>query len=141
MTGPVRDVEWAKRMVSYERTGSADGWEAVSDEDANELLDDVAADTAERDQALAGGAPLTIDDPRWDAFVDALVLALEVEDDPRTFNSICEGGTDKSHAEAVLRGMGLDDADVAASLAYFEQHGGMRDCQILLNVDIEEPGP
>lgn len=47
----------------------------------------------------------------------------------------CKGGEDKSHSEAILRGMGLAEHAIAESLAYFEKHGGYCDCEVLFNVD------
>ena len=44
----------------------------------------------------------------------------------------CAGGTNKDNAETVMRKMG--GVNIEASLAYFEDHGGYCDCEILLNV-------
>ena len=43
----------------------------------------------------------------------------------------CAGGDDKTFATKILKAMGMS---VAASLAYFDEHGGHCDCEILFNV-------
>jgi len=65
------------------------------------------------------------DSPRWGAFVEELESLLSKHG--------CAGGTSKRWATAVMYRMG--DIDVASTLAYFEDHGGYCDCEILLNVD------
>ena len=37
-------------------------------------------------------------------------------------------------AERILRYMGLDDQSVDLSLAYFRDHGGYCDCEVIFNV-------
>lgn len=44
----------------------------------------------------------------------------------------CGGGWDKSKSAAILVSMG--GIDVAASLAYFDDHGGHCDCEVVFNV-------
>lgn len=44
----------------------------------------------------------------------------------------CEGGYDKTKAEAILKAMG--DIDIQSSMKYFEKNGGHCDCEILFNV-------
>ena len=70
-------------------------------------------------------AVLTPDSPRWGAFVEELEALLSKHG--------CAGGTSKRWATAVMYRMG--DINVASTLAYFEDHGGYCDCEILLNVD------
>lgn len=45
----------------------------------------------------------------------------------------CAGGEDKSKATAILKTM--PEIDVTASLAFFEEHGGFCDCEIVFNVE------
>jgi len=47
----------------------------------------------------------------------------------------CKGGTDKTLATKILKTMGFTDPLIESSLDYFEEHGGMCDCEILFNVD------
>lgn len=62
--------------------------------------------------------------PRWDEFADRLKAA--------TLNG-CHGS---NNTEAILHSMG--DIDVAGSLAFFQQHGGFCDCEIVSNVALRE---
>jgi len=72
---------------------------------------------------------LTPDSPRWDEFSDALDAI-----------GRCDGdGTGESnpalvhrYAKVVMTTMG--NIDIAGSIAFFEEHGGYCDCEILLNV-------
>jgi hypothetical protein len=45
----------------------------------------------------------------------------------------CKGGSDKSRAERILGS--IPDIDIPATLAFFEQHGGYCDCEIVANVE------
>lgn len=46
----------------------------------------------------------------------------------------CIGGKARPLAAAILKSMG--DIDIPASMAYFNDHGGYCDCEILFNVGI-----
>jgi Protein of unknown function (DUF2695) len=46
----------------------------------------------------------------------------------------------REQAVAILRDMGISDADLLKTLDYFDAHGGYCDCEILLNVDARLPG-
>ena len=46
----------------------------------------------------------------------------------------CKGGHDQSYAAAILKNMGFSAKAVKESLAYFTEHGGHCDCEILFNV-------
>ena len=81
---------------------------------------------------LARKEILTPESPRWEAFLDALDNALG--------RNGCDGdegqaapGRVHRHAKAVMAAMG--GIDIEATLAFFEDHGGYCDCEILLNVD------
>jgi hypothetical protein len=42
---------------------------------------------------------------------------------------------DVRFTKRILKDMGLDDRSIAVSLAYFRDHGGYCDCEVMLNVD------
>ena len=67
---------------------------------------------------------LTPDSQRWEEFCEELDAAIAEYG--------CAAGTNKDNAKAVMRKMG--SIDVEGSLAYFEDHGGYCDCEILMNV-------
>jgi hypothetical protein len=81
------------------------------------------------------------DHPRWNEFAEALAQKMEWFHDGRTW--LCDGdGSGASdpakvhrHAKHVMAQMG--GVDIPASLAYFGEHGGHCDCEILWNVDPE----
>ncbi len=60
----------------------------------------------------------------------------EHPDDADKIKWKCGGGTDKTFATAILSTM--EGVDVAKSLAFFENHGGYCDCEIILNVLSDE---
>ena len=66
------------------------------------------------------------------------IYILEETNDVSTATHKCKAGTNKDFATAILKDMG-GDIDVEASLAYFEQHGGHCDCEILMNVSGTAP--
>jgi hypothetical protein len=70
---------------------------------------------------------LTPESPRWEQFIEKLSAAL-AEDG-------CAGDASDDthcHAKFIIRAMG--GFDIESSLAYFEDHGGYCDCEIILNV-------
>jgi Protein of unknown function (DUF2695) len=67
---------------------------------------------------------LTTQSLRWDEFLGAAVLKWS-----------CQHG--HCQAERIMAEMG--GIDIKASIAYFEEHGGYCDCEILYNVDREAP--
>ena len=73
--------------------------------------------------------------PRWEEFCGRLDgkegCNFREEDGEDVWT--CGGGTDKSLATAILEKMG--EIDIPASLAWFEDHGGYCDCEILFNCD------
>jgi hypothetical protein len=81
---------------------------------------------------------LTPQSLRWNEFADALNEAL-TEGLDEGLPGRCEGdhgqAGDRAHgcAKHVMRRM--QDVDIEGSLAFFQQHGGYCDCEILLNVD------
>jgi hypothetical protein len=77
---------------------------------------------------------LTPNSPRWDEFADALFEATLVPGKPDSW--VCDGDRGEHvfrYAKAVMTDMG--DVDIERSLAFFREHGGYCDCEILLNVD------
>jgi len=79
--------------------------------------------------------PISPRHPRWEEFLDRL-------SGPEGCNFrttwTCFGGTDKRHSRRVLAEMGLSPRAIEASLAYFEDHGGYCDCEVVLNLGSEE---
>jgi Protein of unknown function (DUF2695) len=76
---------------------------------------------------------LTPENPRWEQFTAAMLDSMKSME-------LCDGDARQAepdkvhrHAKAVMTAMG--DIDIAATLAFFEAHGGYCDCEILLNVD------
>lgn len=47
----------------------------------------------------------------------------------------CRGGFDKSFSFRILQDMGFPGEAIEQSFAYFNQHGGHCDCEILFNID------
>jgi hypothetical protein len=72
---------------------------------------------------------MTPEHPRWEEFCERLDAALEGS--PAGCNG-CGHPAGHEAARSILATM--DDVDVAASLAYFREHGGHCDCEILLNL-------
>jgi Holliday junction resolvasome RuvABC DNA-binding subunit len=67
---------------------------------------------------------LTPTDSRWDAFCDRFEESMDNGD----------ADCNKNRAARALESMGYDEAQVAATLDYFEMHGGGCDVEILLNL-------
>lgn len=71
---------------------------------------------------------MTPEAPGWEAFVDALILACNVQsEEPGVVSWKCQN--DFSQAQAILSD--LPDIDSAATLEYFKLHGAFCDCEIL----------
>lgn len=82
------------------------------------------------------GRVMTPASDRWDEFYDRMEGPEGCDfrkDEAGKITWRCEGGRDKSYAEAILKAMG--GFDVAASCAFFEEMGGYCDCEILFNVE------
>jgi Protein of unknown function (DUF2695) len=73
---------------------------------------------------------MTLEHPRWIEFVARLDEALIVSKEP--FEWRCNH--DHAYSRAIMADIG--DADIEASIAYFEHHGGHCDCEVMLNVVI-----
>lgn len=71
--------------------------------------------------------------PRWEEFLDRLTGPFGL--DVRNGGWHCAGGRDKRHSRRILFAMGLSPGAVAATLAFFERHGGYCDCEVWMNVE------
>jgi hypothetical protein len=69
--------------------------------------------------------------PRWDEFLERLAgpEACNFQTDRRT----CFG--DVRFTRTILRDMGLDEPSIEASIAYFRDHDGYCDCEVVRNFD------
>jgi hypothetical protein len=69
--------------------------------------------------------------PRWSEFLERLAgpEACNFQTDRWT----CFG--DVRFTKRILRDMGLDEPSIELSTAYFRDHGGYCDCEVILNVD------
>lgn len=109
-------------------------WAEGDDPDAFSSFDDRQEERWQVDDLLVAPEPVIPGHPRWREFSERLVgpegCDFREGDDGPTWK--CGGGTDKSKATAILREMG--GADVDASLAHYEDHGGYCDCEIIFNV-------
>ena len=78
---------------------------------------------------------LTFRSLRWNVFVARLGHALTDGLPEGTWRCGDDGSDGSKHryAEAVLAELG--GIDIAGTLAFFRQHGGYCDCEILFNVD------
>ena len=84
--------------------------------------------------------------PRWEEFLDRLCGPEGCDFQEATMTWTCFGGTDKRFSRRVLAGMGLSERAIEVSLAYFEDHGGHCDCEVVFNVGEArstgaDPGP
>jgi hypothetical protein len=80
--------------------------------------------------------PMTAEHESWDEFTERLAGPEGCNfrwDENGEMRWQCAGGNDKSLAIGILQRMG-EDIDIPASLAYFEEHGGFCDCEIVFNV-------
>jgi hypothetical protein len=101
------------------------------------------AASARRDDEMT---PMTREHPRWEEFCARLEGPEGCD-----FRSDCERGVgdtwycassnpefpEMAHtlSRSILMKMGLSHEEIAASLAYFKEHGGYCDCEVLMNVD------
>jgi hypothetical protein len=81
---------------------------------------------------------MTMDHPRWAEFLDRLdgPEGVDAQESDAGFRFCCHH--DHRFARRILARMGLDRAEVAASVEWFELHGGFCDCEVLLNVEADE---
>jgi hypothetical protein len=82
---------------------------------------------------------LTPEQPRWREFADRLAgpEGCDFQQNRKgEWSWYCLGGHDQTFARAILEKMDADaPLDIAGTLAYFTEHGGHCDCEILFNVD------
>jgi hypothetical protein len=77
---------------------------------------------------------LTPESGRWDTFTETLYLALFPDGDDKRTTCLGDSGPGvHRYAKKIMKDMG--DVDIAASLEFFQAHGGHCDCEILYNVD------
>lgn len=78
--------------------------------------------------------------PKWGEFLDRLEgpEGCNFRQEDGTFRFDCTSETEKRGARAALAAMGFTDEAIEASCAYFEEHGGYCDCEILLNISFHE---
>lgn len=79
---------------------------------------------------------LTPNDPRWNEFADRLSDTLYISETEWRCDGDASSGPNPHHyrfAKQVLTAMG--NIDITATLAFFGDHGGGCDCEILFNVD------
>lgn len=82
--------------------------------------------------ATLSPVPILPRHPRWDEFIERLSGPEGCDFTDTT--CVCAGGTDKRLSRRILARMGLSERAIAISLAYFEDHGGFCDCEVVLNV-------
>jgi len=81
---------------------------------------------------------MTVDHPRWNEFCVRLEgpegcnFVEEKPGDPKSITWKCSSKPDFELATPILKSMGMD---VEKSIAYFREHGGYCDCEILFNVE------
>ena len=76
------------------------------------------------EQMLFHGRTMATDDEQWPLFIEMLCQALGDPDKSRCCHDHC-------HATAIVSALGFD---VGSSLAFFKEHGGYCDCEIMLNI-------
>jgi len=74
--------------------------------------------------------------PRWGEFIDRLAgpEACNFHGDRWT----CFG--DLRFSVNILREMGVDNPSIEVAIAYFNDHGGFCDCEVIFNVESHRPG-
>jgi hypothetical protein len=79
--------------------------------------------------------------PRWQEFYEKLggpgYVNFRNENGQTRWD--CKAGRDKSHAIRLLSEMGFSTQQIVETCVYFEDHGGMCDCEILWNVAPRAP--
>jgi hypothetical protein len=75
--------------------------------------------------------------PRWEEFIERLAGPEGCDFTDTTWT--CFGGEDKRFSRKILADMGLSELAIQLSLAYFEDHGGYCDCEVVFNVGLPRP--
>ncbi|MBO0684387.1 MAG: DUF2695 domain-containing protein [Candidatus Dormibacteraeota bacterium] len=73
--------------------------------------------------------------PRWEEFIDRLSGA---EGCNFQTSWTCYGGRDKRFSRRILARMGLTEEAIKVCLAYFQDHGGHCDCEVVFNLGERE---
>jgi hypothetical protein len=79
---------------------------------------------------------MTPENPRWPEFADRLIDALYIDDEHWRCDgdhTMAKPGFVHRHARLVMCEMG--NIDIESSLAFFREHGGHCDCEIMFNID------
>jgi hypothetical protein len=74
--------------------------------------------------------------PRWEEFLDRLCGPEGCAFAETRWT--CYG--DQRFSRRILAAMGLDEREIAISLAYYRDHGGHCDCEVLFNLDRQDEG-
>jgi len=81
---------------------------------------------------------MTVDHPKWEEFTERLEgpegcnFQQKVPGDAKSTTWKCSSGPDYALATPILKAMGCD---VEKSIAFFREHGGYCDCEVLFNVE------
>jgi hypothetical protein len=83
--------------------------------------------------------PIVPGHPLWEEFVERLEGPEGCDFQERDGKTVwrCSGKDDRTYSRTILAAMGLTPEAVVATLAYFDQHGGYCDCEVLFNVNTE----
>jgi hypothetical protein len=82
--------------------------------------------------AIQSPQPILPSHHRWEEFLDRLAGPEGCNFGETSWT--CFGGVDKRFSRRILAAMGFSEQAIEASLAYFEQHGGYCDCEVVFNV-------
>ena len=82
--------------------------------------------------AILSPVPILPRHPRWEEFIERL-------SGPEGCNftdtsGACSGDMERPMCRRILTRMGLSERAIAVSLAYYRDHGGYCDCEVVLNV-------
>jgi hypothetical protein len=80
--------------------------------------------------------------PKWVEFLEKLNgpeccnFQQKTPGDAASITWNCKGGRDKTFAIRLLQEIGFSVQQIVDSCAYFDEHGGYCDCEIIFNVDV-----
>jgi hypothetical protein len=93
-----------------------------------------------RNEDPAGPQVMCPEHPAWKVFVESLGgtegcnFRLEVPGDRNSVIWNCDGTSSCPLSERILTEIGFTPDDIESSIAFFHEHGGFCDCEILLNI-------
>jgi hypothetical protein len=78
---------------------------------------------------------MTLEHERWDEFADLLAGpdGCNFRHEGENLRWTCDGSCERPLARRILNRMGLSADEIDASCAYFDEHFGHCDCEIVLN--------